>query len=311
MNNKPFKFRYVNEIVGSFVLLIILLLIVSVILIGHAQEWFVPKHEIYIQFPTKGTAGLKKGADVEIMETQAGYLERIIINDDGSMEGRILITGNFMNFIRTDSEAVIKKRFAVAGDSFIDITRGTNEPLSGSKIYVPCHKDDDLTEMLQEIMQQVKDAVIPFVDKVESIMAAYEGVATNISNPQGPIQQSLLSVQRIVGDLEAGKGPVGVLLRNEEVSMQLESTVKSLQELSFELLQIGNDVKAITATVNTTTQEQLPELGRETTQTIEESRKLIEGLQRHWLLRGSMEKTVTPERLAPDEFNMHSTGVVP
>ena len=311
MNNKPFKFRYVNEIVGSFVLMIVLLLIITIVLVGHAQEWFVPKHEIYIHFPTKGTAGLKKGADVEIMETLAGRLERIIINEDGSMEGKILITGNFMNFIRTDSEAIIKKRFAVAGDSFIDITRGTNEPLAPGKVYVPCRKDEDLTEMVQEIMQQVKEAVIPFVDQVKAIMAAYEAVATNINNPEGPIQQSLFSVQRMMADLEAGKGPAGLLLRDPETTAQLEDTIKSLQALSKNLVKIGEDVKTITAEVSATAQEQLPELGRETTATLEESRKLIEGLQRHWLLRGSMEITTPPKRIDPDDLSLEPKGVTP
>lgn len=310
MNKKPFKFRYVNEIVGSFVLFIVVLLILSVVLIGNAQEWFVPKHEVYIRFPTRGSAGLKKGADVEIMETQAGRLERIIINEDGSMEGKILITGNFVNYIRADSEAIIKKRFAVAGDSFIEITRGTNEVPTESKVYIPCRKDEDLTEMVQEIMQQVQDAVIPFVEKVEAILAAYEAVATNVNNPEGPIQQSLLSVQRIMADLEAGKGPAGMLLRDPDMTAQLRETVGSLQKLANDLVKIGEDVKSITATANTTAQEQLPRLTRETTETIEESRKLIEGLQRHWLLRGSMEKIATPERIAPDEFNGHSTGAV-
>ena len=308
MNNKPFKFRYVNEVVGSFVLLIMALLIVSVVLIGNAQEWFVPLHEVYIRFPTRGTSGLKKGADVEIMETQAGRLERIIILEDGSMEGLILINGKFMNYIRTDSEAIIKKRFAVAGDSFIEITRGTNAVPADGKIYIPCRKDEDLTEMVQEIMQQVQDAVIPFVEKVEAILTAYEAVATNVNNPEGPIQQTLLSVQRIMTDLEAGKGPAGLLLRDPEMSAQLQDMINSLQKLTKDLEQIGADVKDITATANATTQEQLPQLTRETAETIEESRKLIEGIQRHWLLRGSMEKTTLPERIAPDAFNGSSTG---
>ena len=37
---QKFKFRYVNEIVGGFVLLVFLLLLVGVLLAGHAQHWF-------------------------------------------------------------------------------------------------------------------------------------------------------------------------------------------------------------------------------------------------------------------------------
>ena len=72
--NKPFKFRYVNEIVGVFVLVVVAALIVGIILAGRAQEWFVPVHHLVLDFPEEGSLGLQKGAEVQILGTPVGVV---------------------------------------------------------------------------------------------------------------------------------------------------------------------------------------------------------------------------------------------
>ncbi len=62
--NAPFKFRYVNEIVGTFVLIIVALLVAGILLAGHAQDWFTPIHRYHVDFPAEGSLGLQKGATV-------------------------------------------------------------------------------------------------------------------------------------------------------------------------------------------------------------------------------------------------------
>jgi phospholipid/cholesterol/gamma-HCH transport system substrate-binding protein len=309
--SKPFKFRYVNEVVGLFVILSLLLLIGVVLFAGHAQEWFVPKHMVYVKFPDKGTAGLKTGAEVEILETQAGRLEQIRINDDGSMIGEISINGRFIRFVRQDSEAIIKKRFAVAGDSFIEITRGTGEVLPEDDRFIPIKKDDDVTEMIQDIVVQVEDAVIPFMQQVEHTLYAYEAVATNITSPEGAVQKILRSVQELVDDVADGKGAAGMLLRDPQTADEVQEILASFNQLSQELVKVGEDVKAITASVKQTTDSELPQLGREATQAIEEARRTLEGLQRHWLLRGSMELPQSEGRLSPENYQPQLKGETP
>ena len=296
---KPFKFRYVNELVGAFVLLTIVLMIGLIVFVGQAQKWFEARHEIYIQFPTKGTDGLKEGAEVEIMETAAGRLAEILILPDGSMEGRITINGNFIGFVRQDSEAIIKKRFAVAGDSYIEITRGTDKPLEGIKPYIMCRKDNDVTEMIQEIVVTVQEAVIPLLDQVKATLAAYQSVAVEMTTPESYLQQTLASIQRLVAGVEDGQGLAGLLLRDEAAAREVQEMLQSLNTLSAQLVAVGDQVQGIAADVKNTTGNQLPELTRETGETIDETRRLIEGVQQHWLLRGSMQQDAPPERLPP------------
>ena len=102
---KPFKFRYVNEIVGGFVLFVVALLVVAVVLIGHYQQWFTPVHTLHIVFPPEGSLGLKKGSDVEILQNLVGRIDSIDIDESDQMTGKIRIKGDWIRFVRTDSGA--------------------------------------------------------------------------------------------------------------------------------------------------------------------------------------------------------------
>jgi hypothetical protein len=86
--NKPFKFRYVNEIVGGFVLMVIAALIVGIILAGKAQEWFEPVYELRLSFPEEGSLGPAKGGRGADPGHHGGRGEKIRVRDDGRMTGK-------------------------------------------------------------------------------------------------------------------------------------------------------------------------------------------------------------------------------
>ena len=65
--NQPFKFRNVNQIVGLFVVLALLLLVTGIVLAGKAQRWFQPSLELRVRFPAEGTLGVEKGAKIVIL----------------------------------------------------------------------------------------------------------------------------------------------------------------------------------------------------------------------------------------------------
>ena len=94
--NKPFKFRYVREIVGSFMLLMILLLVGGVILAGRAQGWFEPTLELRVHMPDEGLAGIHKGSPIMTLGTQVGVVDDVHVNDDESLEVILSLKGDFI-----------------------------------------------------------------------------------------------------------------------------------------------------------------------------------------------------------------------
>ena len=132
---KKFKFRYVNEIVGGFVLLVVLLLLAGVLVAGHAQHWFEGTSVINLKLPQEegfgeGFMGLQKGAEIILLGTPVGSVQDLLVDDEtGAISGTIRIRGAFMRHVKTDMVAWVKKKMVVTGDAYIELTRGTGAEL--------------------------------------------------------------------------------------------------------------------------------------------------------------------------------------
>ena len=119
-----FKFRRVNEITGTFVLVIVALLIAAVVWTGRSQRWFKSNVTLRITLPEDGAAGIRQGSEVYFLGTLVGSISDVVVDEKGRMEAQANIRRDFFRFVRADSSAVVKKKFGVAGDSFFEITRG-------------------------------------------------------------------------------------------------------------------------------------------------------------------------------------------
>ena len=144
---KKFKFRYVNEIVGGFVILVVLLLLAGVLVAGNAQHWFDPMHEIDLDFPPEGSMDLQKGAEVMLLGARVGSVQDILVDDDGNITGSIRVRGSFMRFVRADSVALVKKKMVVTGDAYIELTRGTGDALPREGGEIECVKDTEIMQI--------------------------------------------------------------------------------------------------------------------------------------------------------------------
>jgi phospholipid/cholesterol/gamma-HCH transport system substrate-binding protein len=289
---KPFKFRYVNEIVGGFVLLTFVLLVVGVVLVGRAQSWFEPKITVRVLFPPEGSAGIKKGAEVQILGTLVGMVEEVVVKDDGSMEGIVRIQGRFARFIRGDSKAILKKKFGVAGDAFIEITKGSGPALTGIDIVLYAENDVELLAMAQELVQNVRDAVVPVIDQIRLALVEYTRLAADLRSPTGHVQMILAQVEGVAKGLRTGQGAAGKILSDPKTADQVAESVQTVNTAL-------KDVKAILADVKKATAE-LPGATLQTRDALYEAEKLLEGIQRHWLLRGYVEQVTPSERVSPD-----------
>ncbi|MFH0952711.1 MAG: MlaD family protein [Verrucomicrobiota bacterium] len=293
---KPFKFRYVNEIAGGFVLLILVLLIVGVVLAGHAQRWFEPVHRLGLAFPPEGSLDLQKGSEVRILGAQVGTVDAITVAEDGTMAGRITIRGNFLRFVRTDSQALVKKKFALAGDAYLEITKGTGEQVSEGAV-LACRKDTELVETIQQVVNQVREATLPAIEQARKAVEEYTNLASDLRNPEGNLQQLIGHLNQIALGLEKGEGTAGQLLRDPALANELKDITGKINDSLTEVKKILDDVEQTTGLVRGEV-EDLPGTMLQTRETMYEAEKLIAAIQKHWLLRGYVEQ-VEPSTLIP------------
>ena len=110
-----FKFRRVNEITGTFVLVVVAVLIAAMVWTGHSQRWFKSRVTLRIVLPEAGAAGIRQGSEVYFLGTLVGSVSDVIVDTKGRMEAQASIRRDFFRFVRADSSAVIKKEIRCGG----------------------------------------------------------------------------------------------------------------------------------------------------------------------------------------------------
>ena len=297
---KPFKFRYVSEIAGGFVLVVVLLLVIAVVMAGHAQRWFEPVHRLQLRFPPEGSFDLQKGAEVRILGALVGSVDSILVDETGGMTGEITIRGNFIRFVRTDSRAIAKKKFGVAGDAFVEITKGVGPPLPEDG-FLECTKDTEIIEMVEDVIAEIRQVIVPTVEKVQKAIEEYTLLAVELHRSDGQLQQLLGNLNAIAAGIEKGEGSVGQLLRDPALANELRAITERVNESLAQVQGILADVQGVSAVLKDEASD-VPGLVLQSRETLRESEKLIVALQRHWLLRKYVESAEPTGRLPASEI---------
>ncbi|HEX7577942.1 MAG TPA: MlaD family protein, partial [Verrucomicrobiae bacterium] len=156
-----FKFRRVNEITGTFVLVVVAVLIAAVVWTGHSQRWFKSRVTLRIVLPEAGAAGIRQGSEVYFLGTLVGSVSYVEVDEKGRMEAEANIRRDFFRFVRADSSAVIKKKFGVAGDSFFEVTRGEGKPLPENNASIVCN--EQFQSALEAAIEDIRRDFFRFV----------------------------------------------------------------------------------------------------------------------------------------------------
>jgi len=327
---KPLKVRRVNEIVGLFILLAAAISIAAFLLGPRTQGWFIPTRTLAIQLPPEGSLGLRRGSDVQILGSVVGSVDDIVVTQAGAMIAKVSVRGNFIRFVREDSQAIIRKPLGI-GDAAIEITRGYDAPLPDSGRVLQSTADKAPTQLMEEAVAAIRDEALPAIKELRSTIAEYAMLAADLRAQRGGIQQALRHINHIGEGLIKGEGLAGMLLSDPKPAAELRAALPkinaSLDELHATLLatrtitnrlpQMGADVQAILTNVRESSTDarrlaaklpgleksaelvvdMLPGVLLQSQQTLFQIQRLTEGLQRSWLLRGNMDQPGSDKRL--------------
>src|SRR5258708_35419636 len=107
---RTFKLRYVNEIVGFFVLACVGLVAAGLFAALRGKQWFAPMQRITVDLPPEGSLGLKPGSTVYLLGSDVGLVESINY-EHGRMSAVITVRGKIIELVRDDTYATISKSF--------------------------------------------------------------------------------------------------------------------------------------------------------------------------------------------------------
>ena len=294
----PFKFRRVNEITGTFVLVVVAVLIAAVVWTGRSQRWFKSNVTLRIVLPEAGAAGIRQGSEVYFLGTLVGSVSDVVVDTTGRMEAEANIRRDFFRFVRADSSAVVKKKFGVAGDSFFEITRGEGRPLPEKNASIVC--TEQFQSALEAAVEDIRREVLLVLKKVNGGLDTWTTLGTNLITTRERLDQLVGRVDNIAADVQEGKGTVGKLLTDPATADELKAllvkanhSVDELQVTLNNLQQASTNLPAISDAVGQEAKD-LPGLALQTQTSMRELERLIEAMQRHWLLRKYVNQTNPP-----------------
>ena len=300
-----FKFRHVHAITGTFVLVVVGVLIAALVFAGRSQRWFIGNVTLRIFLPEAGAAGIRRGSEVYFLGTLMGTVSDVSVDPAGRMEARVNIRRDFFLFVRADSSAVVKRKFGVVGDAYFEITRGKGQPLPEKDANIVCN--ETLPSALETAVEEIRREAVPALKKLSTGLITWTALGSNLITTRERLEQLIVRGDNIAADLQQGKGTAGKLLTDSSVADELKTlvinanhsmdelqiTLKNLQSASGSLQVASTNLPAIGEALGAEAKS-LPGLVLQTQTSMRELERLIEGMQRHWFLRKYINQTNPP-----------------
>jgi phospholipid/cholesterol/gamma-HCH transport system substrate-binding protein len=242
--------------IGLFLTLGIGLFTAILFLIGNRHDIFGKHVEFYAEFSDIG--GLPRGAQVRVSGIEAGEVKGIEIPSSPASKFRLKlqVRTNARGLVRTDSLVSIETE-GVVGDKYIFIQEGTSaapEAPDGATLHSKepfdlgaalekgsalLDKSSTLVDNLQGSITDLHGRLDVALDSVTKTVNHVDGLVTvvqpDIRKMASNASQITDTINAIVSDLNAGKGPAGLLLKDEATRKQLQSTLSNAQQATLNL----------------------------------------------------------------------------
>ena len=262
------KFRYTNEAVGLFVLGAVLFFIVALLYSGQVRKWLKPGETLKVVLPEQGLFGLTVGSNVEILGTVAGEVTDIVIDPNQKMYAEARIDKEMVPFVRSDSKAVIHKTFGIAGDAYLNISRGSGEPLDWEEAVIIASSDRKAVDSVGSMIEELRTKIFPVIDDSHEAIQIFLEITKDLQNSGDDLKALLANLDLISGKLSRGEGSIGRLLTEDQLARDLENLIAKLNQdlkhvdpILTDLKVMTRNVSELSGTINEQSKE-LPELSR-------------------------------------------------
>jgi phospholipid/cholesterol/gamma-HCH transport system substrate-binding protein len=268
---RTFKLRYVNEIVGFFVLLCVGLVAAGVVAALRSKEWFQPVLHIKIFLPEEGSMGLRPGNNVQVLGTVIGSVDSINYNTEmGQFEAMVSVRGNLISYLRDKSIPRIHQGQLGIGEPYIEIIKNPNPkeqgeplPMEGATLWYS-EADTGPTEKVDAILSKVQDEVVPLLQQARGLITdlrdankpfqqgiiEYTKLAADLRDPKQPLQQNIARLNEILSSVSKGESLVGKLLSDPKMGEQVSAMLPKINASLDETQAILKDLRKTSGTLN-------------------------------------------------------------
>ena len=300
------RLRHTDEAVGLLVLLAIVLFFGAILEAGVVRHWLKPDSRLRILLPQSNFGGLAPGAAIDVLGTQMGMVDRIVLNPDGRIYATASVERQADPYIRRDSTATIRLQYGVAGAAYVDISRGKGPAMDWSFAVIQATVQPNPTELITATLKQVRTELLPILANANQATATLDALLTGLKEGHGSagrlltddtlIRQAEATVTTLKTEV-ARLGPVEAKLPG--LLDQSHAVLANTTTISHNAAIATRQLPAITRNVAVSTNN-LPALLIQAQATTEQLEKLLQQLRGSWLLGGGASKPETL-RLPPQQ----------
>ena len=231
------------------------------------------------------------------------------------------VKGEFSEFVGPDSQAVLKFDLGGLGSAYFDLTRGTRRfeerGLKENPHILTFRREADAKEEVFDIVKRIENELVPAINSIQKTGDSASGFIEELRDKDKALYRTLSSLEsgiadfnKILAKAEKGEGILGDLTSNDsqmrkefndfavtlnKSSEDLEKAIANLDQGITDLREEGVNsfneaAKNFPTTVRKTnaTIDDIDIAARQLTETLREIEVLTDGLQNHWLVRGSV-----------------------
>ena len=247
---KPFKFRYVNQLAGTFVGAVALVVVAAVVLVGRAQRWFQKVAVVHVTLPPEGSLGLKVGGEVRMMGVTVGAVDRIDppTDDTGQMRMTAHLDPQFARFVHADSRAIIHIPLAL-GDPYLELRKTAGPRLDERALESLNLSADPESGTADAINQTVADVRARTLPAVQALVEQYTQLAVDLRSQQGPVQRTLAHIDQLTANLERTDSVLGRLTSDKALADRLNGAITRLSSSADDLHAMIADLQKTSSTL--------------------------------------------------------------
>lgn len=218
-----------EKIVGTFIICITVLLLVTVIVIGRGKNWF--RHYVTYYTVFEQSYNLEVNTPVKLFNTEVGKIKKITVTGD-KVKVKLVILRDFRSRIRTSSRAAVQSTTFIGSDYIAIIPGEEDDPLIPDEGLIPSKKRKGINDYLEEFkVEKTAKMVITALQEITEIIRI-------LRDPQGPFFTSLDSankslghIEKIAREVEAGKGTVGGIVKSRMLLDKIHANLDAIQSI--------------------------------------------------------------------------------
>ena len=231
--------------VGIFIIAGVTLFALGIFLVGSRHQAFSRHVLLYTEFANLDS--VSKGSKVQVAGMDAGQVTRIDVprSPDDHFRVQMKVDEQFHGLIRSDSVVTVDTE-GVVGNTFLTIHPGSpSAAIAKADSVLESKPPVNMSDLLTNGLGIVNDADATLKQVGGKLNIALDGVNGAVVNAN----------DLLIG-LKEGRGPAGMLLRDEKMADQIRETMSNVQSTTTNLKQASAGVTSIVADVQ---QRQLPQ----------------------------------------------------